>query len=449
MSSTSLTGPLRDAILSNRPPSTNALIQARALMEEKAKILHRFNNEKVRLDNQIKLLLKDKSETLLKLKYAHVEYRALQSLSAPYRSVPPEIISRFLYFCIPTGKEEQAEKWWRTYQALTQICKHWKNIALGDSSLWKKLHVQVMTHNIPTATSLLKYWLANMPSCNLTLSICMTAPPYLMKGTTKIYTLLNCCPRLTHLKLTLVDGYDANHKDLLTSIYLPALETLSIVEEVKTLYSLHDLPPSKSRTISAPWLKELHFDGVTADAINSRNLSTITTLSLRLHTHHTSDFIKVLKHCTELQVCFLAFEKGAHHKRTTSTSETTLPSLHTLKLEISSLMAFLMKRIQTPVLQDLHLIATEPIAPLLEYIPIIENATSISNVIIKGTTNSNVHNEFVHRIERIKFSIGIKWETDTPTYSYDSDDESDDIRYLQRASGPEEIVAGTSGEDEY
>ncbi|KAF9009614.1 hypothetical protein BDQ17DRAFT_1539017 [Cyathus striatus] len=70
------------------------------------------------------------------------DLKSHQALLPPFRQLPPEIIGRIFYCCLPTIAERLSDSWISSLSTevaplqLTQVCSSWREIALNTPRLW-------------------------------------------------------------------------------------------------------------------------------------------------------------------------------------------------------------------------------------------------------------------------------------------------------------------------
>src|SRR5438270_4725666 len=99
------------------------------------KSLHKNLDE---VENKLTSLQQQK-ETIVKYIKDQKEHKyRLQSLFAPYRWIPNELIAKILLNIIPEPNQNTLiYEWLIILDTLMNVCSHWRNIAIADPNIWK------------------------------------------------------------------------------------------------------------------------------------------------------------------------------------------------------------------------------------------------------------------------------------------------------------------------
>ncbi|KAI0264920.1 hypothetical protein BC834DRAFT_970481 [Gloeopeniophorella convolvens] len=99
-------------------------------------------------DLHLHAVLKEADTTRLRLRSLYTQLNAL----APVSLLPVELLARVFHF-IRDGTHANLVFWFPFWATVTHVCRHWREVALGDSSLWSALR------DFPSSS---QRWLAEM-----------------------------------------------------------------------------------------------------------------------------------------------------------------------------------------------------------------------------------------------------------------------------------------------
>ncbi|KAJ7641383.1 hypothetical protein FB45DRAFT_900067 [Roridomyces roridus] len=99
--------------------------------------------------------------------------RALDSVVYnPILSIPPEIMEVIFVFCLPDDKDgPPVPNSSLAPLILSNVCTHWRTIALSAPRLWSSIRVNLRTKNLENSLSLLECWLSRARSRPLSVAV--------------------------------------------------------------------------------------------------------------------------------------------------------------------------------------------------------------------------------------------------------------------------------------
>jgi hypothetical protein len=453
---TTTTPHLQNIIKSNlQPPDDIMPIVATELAANQFLIKQQINKSNG-LRFALEAIIKEQGMIQNTLKQYRAQNLNLTSLSAPYRKTPPEIISRIFQLLLPEPPYRlplpSLQDWLASLNAFTHVCKLWRNIAIGDPLLWKRLDLNIPTRKTKFAAHILKRWLSYMQWNNLHLTIYNNFYTGISPDLNELYKQFDGCKRLKILHLYIGHQFPKLHLQAISHIKMPELESFKLEQERYT----PSLTTNHIYTLQAPKLVDLslyetHPHHMLGDPI----LLQITTLQLHLNTLRLTHYLDFLRSCLNLIKCTITicgFPRGISGQEGT---EVVLPHLTHLTIDMHSSISGLLYYVSAPALQVLNVsklpIKNLKICPLL---PFVHKTTSLLEIHITGLEVTKEQNDFDRFIQTSHPHTITTWK-DTrkrPRFHFETDDSGSETELdslQQYASGPEELIsqAGESDSD--
>jgi F-box-like len=280
------------------------------------------------------------------------DHRALLSGA---RRLPHELVQQIFFDCLPTDRNSVMSSD-EAPVLLGRICKLWRQISLSTPQLWSSLHVPALNPTflvkhgrgkLLQRAEAVKGWLGLSGSCPLSLSFVFQPGMILEEDAESHFA-------AKHLLQTII-LFSQRWKDvdfsLTSSVLDQCLSTLAgtdvpVLERIR-FQPFHDqeTPPPVQKWVSAPMFRVpslRHVTLMSADCISSDSVlpwGCLTHLSL------TSDgwgrrmlsstkALEILNQCSRLISCSMEIDVS-QDRRSTYASTVSLPSLHSLEINIS------------------------------------------------------------------------------------------------------------------
>jgi hypothetical protein len=283
--------------------------------------------------------------------------RSLSNSLAPTSLLPPEILTRIFHFLSleePPYSGKQNLGW----IGVTHVCQLWRNIALGESSLWAKIN------EIPTNTVWFSEMLARARSAPLDIDIDHG------KNSKVLFMFL---PHLSHTRELLLRSISALHSDGLRgicSLEAPTLEHFTLEDSYTFHITFPELVASGTTLFKgrAPRLRSFCLSDVFIPwSLIPRGQLTYLDISLDDEAPFSANFshgdlnqfVDLLVNCPELKVLFLGCCIPFELAQSTHGRTVRLPCLsHLFLTGSSSRITNLLKMLKLPPLTSLTLICT-------------------------------------------------------------------------------------------
>jgi F-box-like len=273
---------------------------------------------------------------------------------APISLLPPEILARVFHVLAlqePPYSDKQNYGWIRT----THVCRHWRQVALGDSSLWARISDMWTTLN----TASISEMLARARNAPLEIGLVKAPSPDV---------LLMFPPHLSHTRALRLSRLSELHFDNLRDIFsreAPALEHLALELSVTSPITFQDLGVTTLFKGQAPKLRTFCISHLCIPwSFIPRGQLTQLTITL-LDEMHTADapslgdarqFIDLLVNCPALEILVLEFCLPCDLSQSSRGQTVHLPRLSSLRVRgSSSRVTNLLKMLRLPSAKTLHL----------------------------------------------------------------------------------------------
>ncbi|KAG1747858.1 uncharacterized protein EDB91DRAFT_47563 [Suillus paluster] len=216
--------------------------------------------------------------------------------------LPTEVLSQIFDHCL---REDISELYPDTLEApvlLTEVCRRWREVAVGMPSLWCRLYVEVDNNDWQRAAFCYDLWLQRSRGCPLSLELMCCA-----NDSPKLRSLLQ--PYMNQVtSLSIRFSQDADHAELVLKDF-PVLQDLTILVRVNLDISFIAQPisqlPSTVRTLN---LIGPFFD---IERLSSFNPVWAHLTNIEIIIRYPNAFLYLLQQCpnlSSLKVCTL-FDK--------------------------------------------------------------------------------------------------------------------------------------------
>jgi len=452
---TTTTPHLQKIIKSNLQPPDDILPTVAQELAANQSLIKQQINKSNGLQFALESIIREKGKAQIALKQYRAQNLNLVSLYAPYRKTPPEIISQIFQLLLPQPPYKlplpSLQDWLTSLNTFTHVCKLWRNIAIGDPLLWKRLDLSIPTRKTKFAAYILKRWLSYMQWNNLHLTICNNFYTGVSPDLNKLYKQFDGCKRLKVLHLYIGHQYPKLHLQAISRIKMPELESFKLEQERYT----PSLTTNHIYTLQAPKLTDLslyetHPQHILGDPI----LLQITTLQLHLNTLRLTHYLDFLRSCPNLIKCTITIcglPRGISGQEGT---EVALSYLTHLTIDMHSSIPGLLHYVSAPALQVLN-VSKLPIKDLKIYplLPFVHKTTSLLEIHIAGSGVTKEQKDFDNFIQTSHPHTITTW-MDTrkrPTFTFESEDSGSEteLDFLQQnASEPEELIS-QAGESDF
>lgn len=390
------------ALFSHLQPSDLLAAQAHREVDEHNLAISCIRTEIQFINDQV-AKLNERHAYLIGEMYGHIDQnRLLQSLAAPYRRIPNEIISHIFRLTVPTQfSRTPATEWLKIFRAFTQVNNKWRNIAMNDPLLWNFLELIVAEKDWRVALCVLNNWISQTKCTDLCLWIHLPNEGISSTNSDTLYATLNGRTCLSELIIYLEDSIVTTHTNSLARYYFPSLKTFGFHQREN-----HRRAESiffDARRINAPILQDLVLDVGWHKPIHRDNLSQISYLYLRLATPIVADYLDVLEHCNALTVCLIQIDPRTHLIEEVDEKHVIeLANLETLLIEIHDRAFNLLEYIYAPNLEDFHLIHLPKYmeSTPLDAIPFIRQQKKLARIRIEGRKIMEYHNDFIKELPK-------------------------------------------------
>ncbi|KAF9051283.1 hypothetical protein BJ165DRAFT_1447807 [Panaeolus papilionaceus] len=120
----------------------------------------RWNEDRAQLQSevdqmsmQLNLLYNSLLSTVVKLRQTDVYASMCQSLRAPIRNLPSEILANIFYLCIPENKSPRADA---APLDIRRVCKFWNDIVINNGALWNRVRFDIDSRLTPAIVNRIK-----------------------------------------------------------------------------------------------------------------------------------------------------------------------------------------------------------------------------------------------------------------------------------------------------
>jgi hypothetical protein len=166
---------------------------------------------------------------------------------APISLLPPEILARVFHLLVleETPYSDKQNSGW--IRRTTHVCRHWRQVALGDSSLWARISVTPTNMN----TTLISEMLARARNAPLEITVDLVASP-------NPDVFLMFPPHLSHTRVLRLHSLSTIHSESVREIFsreAPALEHFELGVSVASPITFRDLGGTTSFKGKAPKLR--------------------------------------------------------------------------------------------------------------------------------------------------------------------------------------------------
>lgn len=437
---------LQTFINSNLLPPDHVVTIAAYEIATNNTVIKKEKEKLMSINNTIEHLLYQQNSTSNNIENYEKDNFLLTSLSAPYRNTPPEIISLIFRLSIPHSQFQmpvpQLIDWFTCLNTFTHVSRHWREIAISDTVLWKSLDLNIRPKELQLATGILQRWISNMHRDNLHLTINHSHFVTPCHRLFNLYQTLNGCNRLKKLNILVTHTYPQIHLKILAQITLPMLQSLGI-EENEYRYVLET---NTIINLNAPKLTSLTLNSIQPRNIpHEMNLKHITNLKMDLNTYQLSEYYNLLKKCPQLVKCNITIRYNV--RNLDRVEKIILPHLTTLCIDMHKRMPNLLSRLTTPALSTLY-ISKNPYVDLkvASFIPFIHNTPSVLQINVTGYNVTQEQKDFDHNIKFSHPNTTTNWTDSNPAipklkyHRTIKCDNNTDVEYSQNASGPEEFT---------
>ncbi|KAK7031823.1 F-box domain-containing protein [Favolaschia claudopus] len=269
-------------------------------------------------------------------------WERLQSYKYPVLSLPNEIVAEIFVHAIPPYPDLPVPRTCPS-TVLTQICRQWREIAIGTPQLWRTINLVAQNLPIPQgrsfdsqqAFSQASLWLKRSGSCLLSVHAEDLTPA--------LPVLLPERARWEHLKLSVFDHLPPDMQDCL----FPSLRSLNVFR-----MSTDSATPFRIHSESAPLLHSVTLFTRGGGAVD---LPWAQLTSLRLRILKTPDFRRILRQTRRLVHCTL-YGYSVIRDPDGLGSEISLPHLESLNIQLDDdgEMDDVLESLLVPSLQVFH-----------------------------------------------------------------------------------------------
>lgn len=445
---------IQTAINSNQEPPDHILPSTKNHIELNKITIQNLKANITQHTKEIQLLMVQCKTALNQLERTEEANFNLNSLFAPYRKLPPEIVAKILHNTIPPLPDSwptpKLDDWINTYKIFTQINQKWSKIATTDPKIFSELDLDINPTESDKATKLLNLW-KTKAQYKVHLIIKISHPLRVKTLMGPLYDLLNNWNNLHTLNLDVVNYQINTHLSTLSNSKLPSLEKL-IIKEYNEL-SLHPII-SVNAPLLAPKLQDIQLHTYNLKAIHPENLSKIRKLTLSSNHFKPNTYPEILRECTHLTDCIINMTNELQITQISKEiKEITLLKLEHLTVTTHKELPPLLDIMHTPNLNKLTIIvAIQTLSDKIESIlPFINKPNEIEQITILGHAILESQNDFELGLKK---KINIYWEETSTRETHriihcgDSDTETNSD-YYDGASGPEEIIEEEENDDDY
>ncbi|KAL0579298.1 hypothetical protein V5O48_002696 [Marasmius crinis-equi] len=279
------------------------------------------------------------------------------ALLSPIRLLPLEVVAEIFHHCLPNQPFIRPSPFDAPI-LLTQVCRHWRDIALSTPSLWSSIAVTVHKDQCTPPLSLIETWVSRSKMQPLSFSIDerlhledVVEHEDLITGATVMEKFLPAYNRWKRASLTHADWRieELGISDIrVDSGPPPLLEALYMSREY-WLGNVHD--PLRT-LLAAPKLSTVHWRGVIAGHLNPAEIMPTESLAeLKMDNLLTREhFHSILASGSNLVKCsFTVFFAGSEE----ATTPFTLPVLRELTIVADRADNRLFGILTTPALREL------------------------------------------------------------------------------------------------
>jgi len=414
--------------------SEDIILEAKKQLKVAKFTINSYHKDLKDINDEIASLEKRKEEISQHIVKHDKKIFNLKSLFAPYRLIPNELIAKILVNIIPTNLERTSlQTWVTTLSALTQICSHWRNIALADPHIWKNLGFTIHSGETYLAYKILKYWLEHTKTETFKLCIFFPYTTTATPNIKKLYQLLNNHPHLIDLTIIVSNAYIDEHVNALAKIAFPKLRTFKISEGNKPFHILV-LPRGRNRALQAPNLTSLYINTSKTSVIHKTNLENLLEINLNFNTSRLDALKYILGNCHRLQRCNLDILLLTTSLNVNDKDITIIRSLKEVTLHYHDNIAYLLKVLKFPNIEQITLISDYIECNAAAIFNIIQDCTKI--VTFSGKINEKSIEDFKAKFTQVTTRVIKPIEVSTQgTFTLsDIDDLNSDSDIDQNAS---------------
>ncbi|KAJ7639162.1 hypothetical protein FB45DRAFT_827949 [Roridomyces roridus] len=144
-------------------------------------------------------------------------------------SLPPEIMSAIFIRCLPTvRKGRDAVNIAEVPLLLSQVCSHWRQIALSAPTLWKDLDIRLEYFERKQAANMVETWLARARNCPLSVTFQGSTRHLVDSESTRFFEMF--CRHASAMKSLRLENIDTGDwKRMEEPIEFPLLRNLTIL----------------------------------------------------------------------------------------------------------------------------------------------------------------------------------------------------------------------------
>ncbi|KAG2133639.1 uncharacterized protein EDB93DRAFT_1331395 [Suillus bovinus] len=223
-----------------------------------------------------------------------------KGLVSGLRRLPTEILSEIFHHCLPESCD-QLPSGLQAPLLLTEVCRRWREVAIGTRSLWSRLSVQVDYRRWGSQASGYDLWLRRSRGCPLSL-------------------VLSC------------QETDPMRIQRLLQPYMKQIATLSVAFERDVLQPgllLHELPALQELAIQGVRDSYGYFPAIPRTITRlPHTLRSLKVVDRRLNTMRLTPFSPAMAHLTNLDIAILQYPSAVLHLLQ------LCPNLSSLKIHI-------------------------------------------------------------------------------------------------------------------
>jgi len=391
--------------------SEDIILEAKKQLKITKFNIESYHKDIMDINDEITILKRRKEEISQHIAKHSERLFNLKSLFAPYRLIPNELIAKILANIIPTNLEKTSlHTWITTLNALTQICSHWRNIALADPNIWKNLGFIIHSGETYLAYKILKYWLGRTKTETFKLCIFFPYTTTATPNIKKLYQLLDNHPHLIDLTVIVSNAYIDEHVNALAKIIFPKLRTFKISEGNKPFHIL-TLPRGKNRALQAPNLTSLHINTSKTSVIHKTNLENLIEISLNFNTSRLDALKHIFYSCHRLQRCNLDILLLTSSLTVNAKDIITIQSLREVVIHYHDNITYLLKVLKFPNIEQITLISNHVECNAAVIFNIILNCTK--TVIFSGKINEKSIENFRTKFTQVTTRVIKPMEIDT------------------------------------
>jgi len=375
---------LINAIQSNTGIISNELAQeAQKQLKSTDFIIKLYHNNLNNIEDQLTILQQQKENLIQQITTENTKKFNLQSLFAPYRYIPNELIANILLNTMPDHTQIiPLYEWLDIFNILTNVCIHWRNIAIADPNIWKNLNLTIHSKETKQAYTLLKKWMSYTKTETFNLSIYFPHATTVTNNITHIYNLLHKYNHLTKFTIIVPNSNMEDHINTLSNIKFPKLQSFKIAEK-HSYFNNFSIGRRKTKALQMPNLLSLYISTPKTSIINKANLENLLEVHLEFNTARFEGIEYILNNCHKIQKCSLNIQLLPHEIN--PTKQIFISTLKELNIYYNSNISYILRLLNLPNLEQITLTS--------------ENIEADATIITKLTTKST-------KIKTINF-IGI------------------------------------------